>query len=219
MHGSALILPADVFNPRLILKSLVEQECTAIHAVPPMFENLVNGRKRDISHGEGRKLYLRIGFIAGASLSKKLLQDINDTLGIQCLLYPFGKNKTSTLLFSANGSQGMTELSAVSFCTPRNRSLLEKSSSVGSVLPHTMAKVIDEQRRVVPPETLGELCVSGYLLHNGYYKNPEKSRENQHVDDQGRTWLHTGDLVMLDQQGECHIVGRLKDIIKKGKAL
>ena len=110
----------------------------------------------------------------------------------------------------------MTELSAVAFCSPQGSSLVEDSSTVGTLLPHTSAKVIDNNGSTLPPNHVGELCISGYLMHCGYYKNMSKTAEILETDSRGRQWLHTGDLVVISHEGLCRVVGRCKDVIKKG---
>lgn len=62
----------------------------------------------------------------------------------------------------------------------------------------------------------GELCVSGYLLQKGYWKNPEKTNEVMVQDDAGVLWMHTGDEASFDQDGYCKITGRIKDVIIRG---
>jgi acyl-CoA synthetase (AMP-forming)/AMP-acid ligase II len=120
---------------------------------------------------------------------------------------------------SINPKVGMTELSCISFMTtPSNVSLLDNHSSVGTLLPHTSAKVVDSDLNNLPPGVCGELLVSGYLVFQGYYSNPEKTEEAVMRDYQGRQWLRTGDLVTLSAAGECTVIGRVKDMIKRGKS-
>ena len=111
----------------------------------------------------------------------------------------------------------MTETSCISFMTPHQWRLVDDFSSIGTLLPHTLAKVIDEKGVTVPPETAGELCVSGYLVHKGYFANAEKRDEILSRDETGRDWLHTGDIVTLDKADYCRFAGRQKDLIKRGK--
>ena len=110
----------------------------------------------------------------------------------------------------------MTELSAVSFMTTLQHSLLADKSTVGSLMPHTAAKVVDSEGRAVPAGTQGELCVSGYLVHQGYFQNPKKSAESVREDEKGLDWLHTGDIAIINSDGYCTVTGRAKDMIKKG---
>lgn len=112
----------------------------------------------------------------------------------------------------------MTELSAVCICTSMSDSLLADNSSVGAVMPHTEIKIIDEAGKTLEAGNSGELCVSGYLVHLGYYQNQIKTKEAWHIDGTGKRWLRTGDLAALGSDGRCKIVGRSKDIIKKRKS-
>lgn len=93
----------------------------------------------------------------------------------------------------------------------------QKLETVGRVFPHVSAKVVDSENRIVPRGARGELCVSGWLLQKGYYKNPEKTSEVMIRDKEGVLWMHTGDEATLDDEGYCRITGRIKDIIIRGK--
>ncbi|KAJ5737065.1 Nonribosomal peptide synthetases (NRPS) [Penicillium malachiteum] len=111
----------------------------------------------------------------------------------------------------------MTELSFISFLTdPSKVSLLYDRSSVGTPLFHTSAKVVDSDLKIVPAGTRGELLVSGYLLFSGYYKNQPETDKAIFRDAKGQPWLRTGDIVTLSKSGACMVVGRVKDLIKKG---
>lgn len=89
--------------------------------------------------------------------------------------------------------------------------------TVGRVLPHTMAKVVDGKGRILPRGARGEIAVSGYLVQQGYYKNPVKTSEVMIQDESGRIWMHTGDEGFFDDDGYCTITGRIKDIIIRGE--
>ncbi|XWW92244.1 hypothetical protein V2A60_000167 [Cordyceps javanica] len=197
-HGSSIILPSDVFNAEASLRAIDEEGCTAIHAVPTMFQALLDYPH---AHTYTSQLRLRTGIIAGSSLSETLLQRLQSELRLSGLAYAFG----------------MTELSAVNFMTdPSEISLLVDRSSTGTLLPHTLAKVVDDGLRALPPGARGELLVSGYLVFQGYHNNPEKTKEALVIDSQGRRWLRTGDIVTLSSAGACTVVGRAKDMIKRG---
>lgn len=68
----------------------------------------------------------------------------------------------------------------------------------------------------LPPCRIGEIWVSGPNVAAGYWRNPVASAETFEArlsDDPDRTWLRTGDLGFLDEQGELFITGRMKDLI------
>jgi mevalonyl-CoA ligase len=112
----------------------------------------------------------------------------------------------------------MTETSPASFMTQTTDTLEQRLETVGRVLPHVSAKVVDAKNRILPLGTPGELCISGWLLQRGYYKNPEKTAEAMIRDDDGVLWMHTGDEATIDEDGYCRITGRIKDIIIRGKS-
>jgi len=107
---------------------------------------------------------------------------------------------------------GMTETSPASFASATNDTLERRVSTVGRVLPHVEAKVIDTGGRIVPRGTAGELLTRGYLVMLGYWNDEEKTREA--ID--GAGWMHTGDLATIDAEGCCNIVGRIKDMVIRG---
>lgn len=110
----------------------------------------------------------------------------------------------------------MTETSPASFMTSWDDPLEKRLSTVGKILPHVSAKIIDKAGQTVPLGDKGELCVSGYLLQKGYLNNPEKTKEVMLYDENGVLWMHTGDEAAFDTEGYCKITGRIKDMIIRG---
>lgn len=111
----------------------------------------------------------------------------------------------------------MTETSPASCMTEVDDSPGDKLETVGRVMPHVSAKVIDKNGKIVPVGQRGEICTSGYLLQQGYYKAPEKTAEVMIQDENGILWMHTGDEATIDERGYVRITGRIKDIIIRGK--
>ena len=64
----------------------------------------------------------------------------------------------------------------------------------------------------LPPSTMGELCVRGYALMQGYYKRPEATAAA--IDGDG--WFHTGDVCTIRDDGSVRFLGRYKDQLKVG---
>jgi fatty-acyl-CoA synthase len=65
---------------------------------------------------------------------------------------------------------------------------------------------------MLPPNTMGELCIRGYSLMQGYYKKPEET--SKAIDPEG--WLYTGDVVSMREDGAIRFLGRYKDLLKVG---
>jgi len=121
-------------------------------------------------------------------------------------------------LVDLTNAYGMTETSPVSFQTTPDDPIIMRTESVGKPHPHVRAKIVDEDCNIVPIGTPGEICVSGYLLQKGYWKDEERSFAvmRRHQDGEEHVWMHTGDVGVLDEQGYLRVVGRTKDIIIRG---
>jgi fatty-acyl-CoA synthase len=107
---------------------------------------------------------------------------------------------------------GMTETSPVSTQTRADDSLDRRVSTVGRVHPHLEVMVADPESGLpVPLGTPGELCTRGYSVMSGYWDEPAKTAEVLR-----RSWMHTGDLATMDEEGYLNIVGRIKDMVIRG---
>ncbi|MFC7010428.1 class I adenylate-forming enzyme family protein [Streptomyces viridiviolaceus] len=101
---------------------------------------------------------------------------------------------------------GMTETASLITVLP-DRDAAEHADSVGYAVPSVelgVAPIGDD------PYT-GELVVRGVTVTTGYWRRPEATAET--IAD---GWLHTGDIVRIDEAGRVHIVDRIKDIINRG---
>ncbi|XP_069678146.1 medium-chain acyl-CoA ligase ACSF2, mitochondrial-like isoform X2 [Periplaneta americana] len=106
---------------------------------------------------------------------------------------------------------GMTETGPLTFLS-QSSDVPEKSAyTVGYVYEHLEVKVVDQEGRMVPMETSGELWVRGNSIMLGYWNDDEKTKST--VTPEG--WLKTGDLFVLQKDGYGKVVGRLKDMIIK----
>ena len=106
----------------------------------------------------------------------------------------------------------MTETSPAIFLTDTDDPIERQVSTVGRIMPHSEAKVIDENGHIVNPGEKGELLARGYNVMQGYWNDPERTAES--IDSAG--WMHTGDLATIDNEGYCNIVGRVKDMVSRG---
>ena len=191
-HDAASVLPCEGFEPAAVLETVARERCTALHGVPTMFI-------AELEHprfGEFNLSSLRTGIMAGspcpASVMRRVAADMHMPQVTICY--------------------GMTETSPVSFQTLPDDPFERRVSTVGRVHPHVQVKIVDADGRVVPRGSAGELLTRGYSVMRGYWEEPERTRD---VLDAGG-WMHTGDLAVIDDEGYCSIVGRVKDMIIRG---
>ena len=148
------------------------------------------------------KSSVRTGLAAGASVPASVMKQLDEQLGCRGMLIAYG----------------MTETSPVTFITSENDAMEKRLKTVGNVMPHTRAKVVDSNDKILPRGTPGELCTSGYAIQTGYYKNPTKTAEAMKTDGNGIVWMYTGDQCLIDKEGYCVVTGRIKDVIIRGKS-
>ena len=108
---------------------------------------------------------------------------------------------------------GMTEVGVGATRTFLDAPEDDRCVESGHPLPGYEFKVIDpDTGETQSPSTIGELCVRGYALMQGYYKRPEATAEA--IDNDG--WFHTGDVATMRDDGSIRFMGRYKDLLKVG---
>jgi long-chain acyl-CoA synthetase len=112
-----------------------------------------------------------------------------------------------------NQGYGLSEASPVTHSTPHLAK--RKPASIGLPMPDTDMKIVDLETgtRELPLGEEGELCVAGPQVMKGYWKRPDETALTLRTDADGVTWLHTGDIARLDEDGYTYIVQRKKDMI------
>jgi fatty-acyl-CoA synthase len=191
-HGAAMVFPSEGFDPLATLQTIAAERCTALYGVPTMFI-------AEMDHPDFAKFdlsSLRTGIMAGSP----------------CPIEVMRKAVASMHLSEIVIGYGMTETSPASFVSATDDPLERRVSTVGRVMPHVEAKVVDAEGRIVPRGATGELWTRGYLVMLGYWDDPERTGE---AIDPAR-WMKTGDLAVIDDDGYCKIVGRIKDMVIRG---
>ena len=191
-HGAASVFPSQGFDPLVTLQTVQRERCTALHGVPTMFI-------AELEHPQFASFdltSLRTGIMAGApcpiAVMRRVITDMHMPEVTICY--------------------GMTETSPVSFQSACDDPIERRVSTVGRVHPHVQVKVVDASGDTTQRGVSGELLTRGYSVMRGYWGQPERTAEA--IDAAG--WMRTGDLAVLDEEGYCNIVGRVKDMIIRG---
>ena len=192
-HGACMVVPAESFEPEIVLKTVEAEKCTALYGVPTMFI-------AELEHPNFSKYNystLRTGIMAGSPCPVETMKQVQSKM-----------NMTEITI-----SYGMTETSPVSTMTFADDPIDKRVSTVGTTLPYIEVKIVDPKTgEIVPRNTKGELCTRGYSVMLGYWDNEADTRLA--IDAAG--WMHTGDIATMDDDGYFAIVGRIKDIIIRG---
>jgi fatty-acyl-CoA synthase len=191
-HGAASVFCSEGFDAHSMLQAVASERCTVLHGVPTMFiAALEHPRFKEFDLSS-----LRTGIMSGSSCPIAVMRRVVDEMHMPEVTICYG----------------MTETSPVSFQSQTDDPLERRVTTVGRVHPHVQVKVIDENGRITPRGVAGELLTRGYSVMRGYWNDAERTRDA--IDAGG--WMHTGDLGVIDEDGYCNIVGRVKDMIIRG---
>ena len=91
-----------------------------------------------------------------------------------------------------------------------------KNGSIGMPLPDVKVRIVDadDPARELPAGEVGELLLHAPQHMAEYWNNPVETQEALRTDAGGTTWVHTGDLARIDEDGYVFLVDRKKDLIK-----
>ncbi len=186
--GATIVLQ-DVFDAEEALRLMETHRCTMNFGVPAMFMmELEAYRSGDYD------LALRSGMMGGAPCPIEVVKGVRREMDCDvCIGY------------------GITETSPLISLTRFGDDDQKRAETVGLPLPGVEVKVVDEQRRPLPPGEIGEIAIRGNVMQ-GYYGMPEATEEA--IDDEG--WYYSGDLGVIDSDGYLSITGRKKDMIVVG---
>src|SRR5438552_1594062 len=192
-HGAAMVYPSEGFEPLAVLQAVQEEKCTSLYGVPTMFI-------AELDHPDFKKFdlsSLRTGVMAGSPCPIEVMKKVISLMGMHDVEICYG----------------MTETSPVSTQTRSDSPLEKRVGTVGVIHPHLEIKIVDPAGdHIVPLGKPGELCTRGYSVMLGYWNDPEATAA---AIDAAR-WMHTGDLVVMRDDGCVNIVGRLKDMVIRG---
>jgi acyl-CoA synthetase (AMP-forming)/AMP-acid ligase II len=180
------------FDAGVQLELLESERATHTVGVPTMFQDVIahpTFAQRDLSS-------LRALSSGGSLVPVDLIRHLERSLGVQ-----------TTIVF------GQTEACGYISQTFPDDDPDDKSATVGRLLPHLEGRIVDPERGVVLPiGEIGELQVRGPGVMTGYFDEPEQTAAA--IEPGG--WLHTGDLMTMDERGYLRVAGRLKDMIITG---
>ena len=189
INGSKMIWMAK-FDPQRVVKKLLE--ATVFMGVPTLYVRLL--AEPGLSHDTCRNMRL---FVAGsAPLLIKTFNDWQQRTG-HTILERYGMSETAMLTSNPYRVE-----------PGKNR----RGGTVGFALPGVTVRVQGEGGVDLPTSEIGGIQVKGPNVFQGYWRMPEKTKEEFTADG----YFKTGDVGKIDAEGYITIVGRSKDLIISG---
>ena len=191
--GRCILVPR--FTPKTYARDLVKNRCNFIAGVPTLYEAL-----------------LRLPDMDGADLScLKGVFSGGDSLSVEL------KKKLDKFLYDHKASiqvregYGTTETVTACCLTPSH---MFKEGSIGLPFPDTYIKIVEPGTdRELPYGEEGEILLSGPTVMKAYMNHPEETAQTLRSHADGLTWVYTGDLGTMDDQGFVYFKGRAKRMI------
>lgn len=187
--ATMVILPR--FDVKDMFKSINKYRVTVFHGVPTLYIQIIN-----------------------SPLVKKYKLDTIEACISGAAPLPIEVQKKFEELTGGKLREGygLTETSPVTHVNPILGKF--KVGSIGLPVPNTLAAIADPDNNVLlPPDSIGELVISGPQVMKGYYNMPEENAK-AFFELGGFRWFRTGDIAKMDEEGYFYIVERKKDLIK-----
>ena len=182
------IYPLAVFDTDSVLTLIGRERISFLPGSPTLFLSfLAHPKLKDFDLSS-----LRVAVTGAAAIAPSMIHRMRDELGFKIIVTAYG----------------LTECCGVATICDRNADAETIATTSGRAMPGIELRCIDEAGRDVPAGAEGEVVMRGYNVMQGYFNNPEATAET--IDAEG--WLHTGDIGILDANGNLKITDRMKDM-------
>jgi len=207
MTGASLALPARFMDPASVAALVAEERVTMSAGVPTVWFGVLQAIRDGQVDPESLESLERL-VVGGSAVPEALMRGF-DELGVR-IVQAWGMTETSPLGSLANVKTTVA---------PEDE--LRTRLSQGLVAPTLSVRIVSETEQVAPwdGETMGELQISGPWIADAYYDpaaEDGRGGAERFADDDGRRWLRTGDVAVIDGQGYISLVDRTKDLVKSG---
>lgn len=186
----ASVCASNGFNALKFLDLAETQNISWYSGVPTMHQAILLRAQKNSD--KAKKLNLRFIRSSSASLPPAIFEQLNDIF--------------QTPVIEA---YGMTEATHQMTSNPLPPAI-QKPGLVGMPAGPEIC-IMNDKNEKLPQGEIGEICIKGDNVTNGYENNPEANKQS-FVND----WFRTGDEGFFDEDGYLKISGRLKEIINKG---
>lgn len=190
--AGATAIPVPMLDADALLALTQREKISFLPGPPTLFQTLLTMPDRP-AHALDT---VRVSVTGASSVAPSLIDSIRDTLGIPDVVTGYGLTETC---------------GTVSMSNPSDPAIVLTSTS-GKPLDGVEVRIVDDTGRDMPRGEAGEIIVRGMNVMQGYLDDPEATREA--FNSEG--WLLTGDIGLLDENGNLKITDRKKEMFIVG---
>ncbi|MFB7932808.1 FadD3 family acyl-CoA ligase [Streptomyces sp. NPDC056039] len=191
MRGATMI-PQPVFGVNTVLANIAAERVSVLPGPPTLLQSLLDHPSRD-AHDLSA---LRLVVTGAAVVPLRLVERLRAELGIGTVLTAYGLSEAGGVVTMCRRGDDPTVIASTS----------------GRAIPGTEVRVVDPEGGSLGPDAPGEVLVRGFNVMTGYYEDAPATAEVLSADG----WLRTGDVGVLDVEGNLRITDRLKDMFIVG---
>ena len=190
MRG-ATIVPLPAFDVDAAVAAIQAEQITVLPGPPTLYQSMLD---RGVAAADVPSL--RLAVTGAAVVPVELVRRMSRDLGFDTVLTAYGLTEaTGTVTMCRHGDDAETI-----------------ATTSGRAIPDTEVRVVDEKGEPLPPGEPGEVVTRGYHVMQGYFEDPTATAEAMDADG----WLRTGDIGVLDAQGNLRVTDRIKDMYVVG---
>ena len=195
--GSTMVMVPNVRDLKDVMDNISKYRCTIFPGVPALYNGINN--HPDVKAGKYDLSSIKACISGSAPLMRETKEQFERLTG--------GK------VFEG---YGLSEAPTGTHCNPLLG--VNKTGSIGMPLPNMECRIVslDDGETDLAPGEIGELLLHGPQVMKGYHNMPTETANSLRRDRDGKTWLYTGDIVRMDEDGYFYIVDRKKELIKPG---
>ncbi|MDE3086236.1 MAG: FadD3 family acyl-CoA ligase [Acidobacteriota bacterium] len=191
MQGAAIV-PLAVFDVDKVLETVETERISVLPGPPTLYQSILERTDRDARDLSS----LRLAVTGAAVVPVELVRRMRAELSFSTVLTAYGLTESTGV---------------VTMCRQGDPPEVIASTS-GRPIPDVRVRIADDTGQEVPSGEPGEVLVRGYTVTQGYVEDPEATAEA--IDAEG--WLHTGDIGVVDDEGNLRITDRKKDMFIVG---
>ncbi len=193
---TSLIVPR--LNTKKINKELKKYKSSVYPAVPSLLKMTLS----DKDPGKTAFKDIKVLVVGGDYLSPELKKEMEK------YLHDHGSDAVIKIGY------GLSEATGFSCSTAPIDEKYANKGALGVPNPDTMIKIFEPNSDIEKtPEDIGEICISGPTVMMGYINEEEETNKTLIVHNDGKIWLHTGDLGYMTKDGLFYYSSRLKRMI------